>query len=81
VLGEATLVLPLAGIIDLAAERVRLDRERGKVAAEADKVAKKLGNPDFVSRAKEEVVEENRDRLAAMRSEMARLDAALARLA
>jgi valyl-tRNA synthetase len=80
VLGEATIILPLAGIIDLAAERTRLDRERGKVAAEADKVAKKLGNPDFVARAKEEVVEENRDRLAAMQSEMARLDAALARL-
>jgi valyl-tRNA synthetase len=44
------------------------------------KPAQKLDNPDFVSRAKEEVVAENRDRLETARSEIARLEAALARL-
>jgi valyl-tRNA synthetase len=43
-------------------------------------VARKLNNADFVARAKEEVVEENRERLAAARGEIARLDAALARI-
>jgi valyl-tRNA synthetase len=80
VLGEATLVLPLAGLIDIAAERARLERERGKVAAEAEKMARKLDNPDFVARAKEEVVAENRERLAGFLADIARLEAALARL-
>jgi valyl-tRNA synthetase len=77
----ATVVIPLAGLIDLAAERGRLEKERGRAAAEAEKVAGKLANPDFVARAKEEVVEENRERLAAAQSEIARLEAALARIA
>jgi len=80
VVDEATLVLPLAGIIDLAAERARLARERDKARSEAEKIAKKLDNADFVARAPEEVVAENRERLAAARQEVARLEAALARI-
>ena len=81
VVGEATAMLPLAEVIDLAAERARLAKERGRAAMEANKIAAKLGNADFVSRAPEEVVEENRERLDAARAEVARLDAALARVA
>ena len=81
VLGEATIVLPLAGLIDIGAERVRLGKERAKIAVEAEKVARKLGNADFVARAPEDVVEENRERLAGMAAEMARLEAALGRIA
>ena len=80
VVDEATVVLPLAGIIDLGAERARLDKDRTKALAEADKVLRKLDNADFVSRAKPEVVEENRERLAAHQAEAARLAAALARI-
>jgi valyl-tRNA synthetase len=80
VLGEATIMLPLADVIDLAAERARLAKERARIAGEAEKIAAKLGNETFVSRAPEEVVEENRERLAAARTEMARLDAAIARI-
>ena len=81
VVGEGTVMLPLAEVIDLAAERARLAKERGRAAAEADKIAAKLGNADFVARAPEEVVEENRERLDTARAEVARLDAALARVA
>ncbi len=80
VLGEATLVMPLADFIDLAAERARLGRERDRAAAELAKLAAKLANPDFVARAKPEVVEENRERERRCAGEIARLDAALARL-
>ena len=79
VVDEATIVLPLAGIIDLDAERARLQRDRAKAEAEAEKVRRKLANADFVARAKPEVVEENRDRLAAHNAETARLDAAISR--
>jgi valyl-tRNA synthetase len=80
VLDEAMVVLPLAGLIDVAAERKRLAAGRGKALLEAGKVAQKLANGDFVSRAKPEVVEENRERLAAFQAEAARLEAALARI-
>ena len=77
---EATVVLPLAGVIDLEAERARLLRERAKAEGEAEKVRRKLENAEFVARAKPEVVEENRERLAAHLAEAARLGAAVARI-
>ena len=79
-LDEATIVLPLQGLIDLAAERVRLTKELGKAQAERKKVEAKLAQPDFVARAKPEVVEENRERLIAFTAEVARLEAALKRI-
>ncbi|MBR0658014.1 valine--tRNA ligase [Neoroseomonas oryzicola] len=81
VVGEATIMLPLADVIDLGAERARLAKERARIEGEAQKIEAKLGNETFVSRAPEEVVEENRERLAAAKVEMARLDAAMARIA
>ena len=80
VLGGITIVLPLAEVIDLSAERARLEKERLRALDEAGKVAAKLGNESFVSRAKPEVVQENRDRLAAFEAEAERLGAALSRL-
>jgi valyl-tRNA synthetase len=80
VLDEATLILPLADLIDLSAERTRLERECARAADDREKVQRKLANADFVSRAKPEVVEENRERERAATHEIARLEAALARL-
>ncbi len=80
VLDEATIVLPLAGLIDLVAERARLERDRGKAAKEAETIGRKLQNAEFVARAAPEVVEETRDRLDSARAEVARLQAALARI-
>jgi valyl-tRNA synthetase len=80
VLGEATLLLPLAGLIDLAAERARLAKERDRALADAAKVAAKLAQADFVARAPAEIVEENRNREVAARLEAARLEQALERL-
>ncbi len=80
VVDEATVIIPLAGLIDIKAERARLLKERAKAEQEAAKLEQKLANPDFVRRAPEEVVEENRERLAVLRSEIARLEAALNRV-
>ncbi len=80
VLDEATIVLPLAGLIDLAAERTRLLKERDKAGKEGEAAERKLANGEFVARAKPEVVEEIRDRLESARQEVARLEAALARI-
>jgi valyl-tRNA synthetase len=80
VLDEATLILPLADLIDVAAERRRLTRERDRAADELEKTRRKLANADFVARAKPEIVEENRERERSGEQEVARLEAALARL-
>jgi valyl-tRNA synthetase len=80
VVDGATLALPVAEFIDLAAERARLSKEVAGLASEIDKLARKLGNPDFVARAPEEVVEENRERLADAEVAKAKLEAALSRL-
>ena len=81
VLGEATIILPLAELVDLDAERARLTGARAKAAGELEKVEKKLANAEFVQRAPEAVVAENQERLTNFRAEMERLDAALARIA
>ena len=70
----------MPGVIDIASERTRLTRERDKAAGEARKIVQKLDNADFVRRAPGEVVEENRERLAATQAEIARLEAALERI-
>jgi valyl-tRNA synthetase len=80
VLDEITIVLPLEGVIDIDAERARLGKLRDKAVVEAKKHAQKLGNADFVERAREEVVVEIRERLAAAESEISRLQVALDRL-
>jgi valyl-tRNA synthetase len=80
-LGEATIILPLAALIDLDAERARLRATRGKAAAELAKVEQKLANAEFVARAPEAILAENQERLTNFQSEIARLDAALSRIA
>jgi len=80
VLDEATIVLPLAGLIDFAAERTRLQKDRAKAQKEIEAARKKLDNADFIARAPEDVVEEIRERLAAAQADVARLEAALARI-
>jgi valyl-tRNA synthetase len=81
VVGEATGALAIADFIDLAAERARLAKDIAGLDADIDRTAKKLGNADFVARAKEEVVAETREKLADAQAARAKLDAALARLA
>lgn len=72
--------LPLAGIIDLDAERARLGKELAKLDQDILAVDRKLGNPDFVARAPEEVVEENRERKALAEARKVKIAEALARL-
>jgi valyl-tRNA synthetase len=80
VIGEATGALAIAGFIDLKAEKTRLTKEIATLKGDADRTRKKLDNPDFVARAPEEVVEENRERLADAETAIAKLNAALGRL-
>ncbi|HMN87887.1 MAG TPA: valine--tRNA ligase, partial [Bauldia sp.] len=81
VVGEATYSMPLAGLVDLEAEKARLEKERDRVAKDIAKVDAKLNNAQFMAKAKEEVVEEQRERRAEAEALQAKIEAALARLA
>ncbi len=62
ILDEATLVLPIADIIDLDKERERLRKELKKLEQDIEKVDQKLGNEQFVSNAPEEIILEHKQR-------------------
>jgi valyl-tRNA synthetase len=72
--------LPLAGIIDLAAERARLNKELAKCDADIARVDAKLSNPNFVARAPEEVVEEEKEKREEALARKAKILEALQRL-
>jgi valyl-tRNA synthetase len=80
VLDEATLALPLAGIIDIGAEQKRLKREIDRVGSEIRQLDARLANEKFVSRAPEHVVEEQRERKIEAEAIVAKLEQALKRL-
>ncbi|MQX36409.1 valine--tRNA ligase [Roseospira navarrensis] len=80
VVDEATVILPLADVIDLDAERARLSRDVAKQDGEIAKLAKKLANEGFLAKAPAEVVAENRERLADLEATRDRLKEALARI-
>ncbi|MDP2377157.1 valine--tRNA ligase [Reyranella sp.] len=80
VVGEATYALPVGEVIDLKAEGARLQKEIKKLADEVGKIDAKLGNAAFVSRAPEEVVEEQRERRSQAEQTRERLSTALERL-
>jgi valyl-tRNA synthetase len=72
--------LPLQGVIDLAAERARLAKEMAKCDADIARVEAKLGNPNFVARAPEEVVEEEKEKREEAQMRKAKIAEALQRL-
>jgi valyl-tRNA synthetase len=75
-----TAALPLAGVIDLAAERGRLEKEIAKVNSDIARVDAKLGNADFMRRAPEEVVEGEREKREEAEARRAKIAEALDRL-
>ena len=72
--------LPLKGVIDLAAERARLAKEMAKCDADIARVDAKLGNPNFVARAPEEVVEEEKEKREEAQMRKTKIAEALRRL-
>ena len=80
VVGEATWAMAVAEFIDIPAETARLTKEIAQIDKDLEVARKKLGNPDFVARAKPEVVEENRQRLTDGETARIKLEAALERL-
>src|SRR5690606_771729 len=61
--GNIEVIVPLAGLVDIEAEKARIRRDMGRAEKEVDGIAKKLSNAKFLARAPEEVVEEQQRRL------------------
>ncbi len=80
VAGGEIVALQLQGVIDLAAERARLAKEMAKCDADIARVDQKLGNPNFVARAPEEVVEEEKEKREEAEHRKAKIAEALERL-
>jgi valyl-tRNA synthetase len=81
VVDEATFILPLEGVIDIAAEKSRLAKALAAAEKERDSLSGRLANPSFVEKAKPEAVAKAREDHAEKAAEAERLAAALDRLA
>ncbi len=80
VVAEAVAALPLGDVIDLAKERARLEKELQRTESEIAKIDAKLSNADFVARAPEDVIDEQRERRAESAAIATRLREAVGRL-
>ena len=80
VVRDALAALPLAGVVDIEAEKARLDKEIARERLEIAKVDAKLANPDFVARAPEAIIAEHHERREASLSRIAKMEAARRRL-
>ncbi len=79
-LGELRILVPMAGLIDVAQEGARLEKRIQKLNQELAKTRAKLGNESFVGNAPPAVVAQERARLAEFGGELAALEAQLARV-
>jgi valyl-tRNA synthetase len=75
-----TVELDLAGTVDVAAERKRLERDLAAARKEAQSMTAKLGNEAFTAKAPADVIEKSRSRLAAAEADITRLESRLAAL-
>ena len=79
--GDLKVMVPLAGLIDLDAERGRIGKEVDKAQQELEKIDKKLSNEAFVAKAPEAVVNKDRERAAELQTTLQTLQKQIAALA
>ena len=77
---SARVLMPMAELVDLEAERARLEKELEKARAQLEAQNKKLANESFVSRAPEAVVNAERERAEKAKALIANLEESLAKL-
>jgi valyl-tRNA synthetase len=74
VLDQATLMIPLAGLIDIASELSRLEKQLAKLRSDLERIETKLKNEAFISKAPAELVEMERSRAANTANEIRELE-------
>jgi valyl-tRNA synthetase len=80
IVGDTAAAIPLAGVIDMGVEAKRLAKEIDKTVSEIKKVTDRLGNPQFMAKAPEEVIDELRERQADFEARQGKLKVALSRV-
>ncbi len=80
VVNPLVVCLPLAGVVDLEIETERLDKELGETRRNQERVGQLLDNPNFVAKARPEVVEKERQRLQSLTEQRARIEEIMAQL-
>ncbi|OGT88747.1 MAG: valine--tRNA ligase [Gammaproteobacteria bacterium RIFOXYD12_FULL_61_37] len=78
--GRMKVLIPMAGLIDKAAEQARLEKEIGRLRDDMTRTEGKLQNPSFVDKAPEAVVKKERDKLEAAGAALANLEAQLEKI-
>jgi valyl-tRNA synthetase len=79
-LGNMRVLVPLAGIIDIEAERARLAKKQAVLKIDLDKSHSKLDNPDFVDNAPETVVTKEAERITSLEDQISKLEEQLEKL-
>jgi len=78
--GDVEVIVPLEGLVDNAAEKVKLEKQLEKLVKDRDHVRRKLNDPNFTGRAPAEVLDKDRARLAEAEAAIARIEDGLKRL-
>jgi len=81
VVGTVQVLIPLSGLVDIAALRAKIEKNASKIAGQIQSLAKRLDNPGFVNKAPAEVVQGARDELAELQTQKAMLEERLRQLA
>ena len=72
-IGEMKILIPMAGLIDVEAEKARLEKSMAKVQKDLEKSEKKISNPKFVDKAPEAVVNQEKERIDGFKTSIANL--------
>ena len=80
VVGDIRVFVPLEGVVDPDAEIARLEKELSKVQKEFSAVDKKLSNENFLTKAKPEAIQKQKDRQTALSAKLSGLGEALEKM-
>ncbi len=80
VVGATKIFVPLAGIVDIAGEKTRLEKELAKVSRDLEQSARKLANRDFRDKAAPEIIQKEEDKLKSFQEKFNALEGALKKL-
>jgi len=80
VVGAMKIFVPLAGIVDIAGEKARLDKELAKVSKDLEQSSRKLANRDFRAKAAPEIIQKEEDKLKDFQEKYTALEGALKKL-
>jgi valyl-tRNA synthetase len=80
VIGAIRIFVPLAGIVDIAGEKTRLDKELAKVSKDLEQSSRKLANRDFLVKAAPEIIQKEEDKLKDCKEKFVALEKALKKL-